>query len=135
MALYVSDTAPNDKNDAVEFSDLIMLNSYSNWGARVDKTNKVHPNKPIFMSELGKELTSEDLNEGVIDITTMLNEMRHKPHTIGASLWTFNDYRSFWQSSPTWSTPPSQNRSWELLMCSDNKKNHLMYFKKNMSLL
>ena len=130
LALYVSDTAPNDKNDAVEFSDLIMLNSYSNWGARVDKTNKVHPNKPIFMSELGKELTSEDLNEGVIDITTMLNEMRHKPHTIGVSLWTFNDYRSFWQASPTWSTPPSQNRSWGIVDVFRQQKKSFNVFQK-----
>ncbi|SIQ97931.1 beta-galactosidase [Maribacter ulvicola] len=130
LALYVSDSAPDDENDAVEFSDMIMLNSYSNWGNRVDKTNKLHPNKPIFMSELGKELTSEDLNEGVIDITTILDELRNKPHTIGVSLWTFNDYRSFWQASPTWSTPPSQNRSWGIVDVFRQKKKAFGLFQK-----
>ncbi|MET2985608.1 glycoside hydrolase family 2 protein [Aureibaculum conchae] len=112
LALYVSDTAPTEENDPAEFCDVIMVNSYSNWGKRADMTNQRYPNKPIFISELGKELNSENLNKGIINADVLLKELRHKPYVIGTSFWTFNDYRSSWQASPTWSTPPSQNRTW-----------------------
>ena len=130
LAVYVTHSAPNQPVDPVKFSDLIMLNKYGNWGVAADKAHDLHPNKPIFYSEYGKELNHEDPNQSSIDANNMINSFRHKPHVIGGSLWTFNDYRSFWQAGPTWSTPPSQNRSWGIVNVFRQKKKSWYAFRK-----
>lgn len=130
LAIYVSHSAQSQKVDPVQFSDLIMLNKYGNWGTAVDQTHALHPGKPIFYSEYGQQLNHEDPNQSFIDAKTILDSFRGKPHVIGASLWTFNDYRSFWQASPTWSTPPSQNRSWGIVNVFRQKKKAYHAFRK-----
>lgn len=131
LAIYVSHSADVQQTDPVEFSDLILLNKYGGWGKRADIANRKHPGKPIFMAEFGKELTSEDLNEGLIAIDEMLTQMRNKEYLIGVSHWTFNDYRSFWSASPEWTTPPSQNRCWGIVNVFRQKKRAYYDFRRN----
>jgi hypothetical protein len=119
---YVSNSAQNQKVDPVQYVDLILQNSYGDWGHTVEKTHKYHPGKPIFMSEIGNHLNSEDPNKGTINFSKILGAVRHKPYVIGASLWTFNDYRSTWQAGPTWATPPSENRTWGVVNVFRQKK-------------
>lgn len=130
LAVYVSHSADQQTTDPVEFSDLILLNKYGNWGENAEKAHKNHPNKPIFMAEFGKELNREDLNEGHVDIDQMLSDMRNKEYLIGVSHWTFNDYRSFWAARPTWTTPPSQNRCWGIVNVFRQKKRAYYDFRK-----
>ena len=131
LAIYVSDSADKDVSDPAEFSDLIMFNSYVNWGKRAAAANRNQPNKPIFMSEFGKHLTTEDPNDGVIAIDEMLGQHRNKEYLIGVSYWTFNDYRSFWSATPTWTTPPSQNRCWGIVNVFRQKKRAYYDFRRN----
>lgn len=130
LAIYVTHSADRQQPDPAEFSDLIMLNTYGNWGKRAAGANRNEPNKPIFMSEFGKELTHEDPNQAYIDIKGMLSQMRNTEYLIGVSHWTFNDYRSFWKASPTWTTPPSQNRGWGVVNVFRQKKRAYYDFRK-----
>ncbi|WP_421918902.1 glycoside hydrolase family 2 protein [Marinifilum sp.] len=128
LAVYVSHSANNQKIDPVEFSDLIMLNSYGNWGKAAQKAWEKHK-KPIFMCEYGGVLNHEDPNLANIDAAKMLNQMRNKEYLLGASLWTFNDYRSFWHGGKGWATPVSQNRCWGIVNTFRQKKRAYADFK------
>ncbi|MEM1135662.1 MAG: glycoside hydrolase family 2 TIM barrel-domain containing protein [Bacteroidota bacterium] len=130
LAVNVSHSAQAQEKDPVKYSDLILYNRYGNWGKDAVKVNELHPGKPIFMAEYGKELNNENPNESLVDAKSMLDKMRGKIFLIGASLWTFNDYRSFWQAGPTWTTPPSQNRTWGIVNTFRKKKKSFYAFKK-----
>lgn len=130
LAIYVSHSVSNQKNDPVKYSDMILFNRYGNWGKEVEKAHELHPGKPIFMAEYGNHLNNEDPNLAHIDAAEMLDQLRGKPYMIGASLWTFNDYRSFWKGSETWTTPPSQNRTWGIVNTFRQKKRPFYAFKR-----
>ncbi|MEN0047473.1 MAG: sugar-binding domain-containing protein, partial [Bacteroidota bacterium] len=131
LAIYVTHSADRQQPDPAEFSDLVMLNSYGNWEKRAMAAHKNYPNKPIFMSEFGEQLTEEDPNEAYVDIDKMLGQYRNKEYLIGVSHWTFNDYRSFWVASPEWTTPPSQNRCWGVVNVFRQKKRAYYDFRQN----
>jgi hypothetical protein len=122
LAVYASNSAPNQPDDPVKFTDLILLNAYNadnvpgGIGEAIRKTRALHPGKPIFLSEYGGGLDAEDPNLATHSVDAFLGEMRHKPYVIGASLWTLADYRSSWPGWPySPPTAPSQNRSWGVL--------------------
>ncbi|WP_162143056.1 glycoside hydrolase family 2 protein [Pedobacter glucosidilyticus] len=123
LAVYVSNSVSVQANDASQYSDLIMLNSYSNWVKAAEKAHEYFPDKPIFFSEFGENLTTEDPNESIIDFNKMLKGIKGKDYIIGASLWTLNDYRSsYWSPRKTWETLPSQNRTWGVVNTFLQKK-------------
>jgi hypothetical protein len=122
LAVYASNSASNQPDDPVKFTDLILLNAYNadnvpgGIAESIRKTRALHPGKPIFLSEYGGGLDAEDPNLAKNAGDAFLGEMRHKPYVIGASLWTLADYRSSWPGWPfSPPTPPSQNRSWGVL--------------------
>ena len=129
LAVYVSHSASNQETDPVVYSDLIMLNKYNNWGKQATKAWDLHQ-KPIFMCEFGSSLNHEDPNLGIIPISKMMEQMQQKPYLIGASLWTFNDYRSFWHGGKGWATPVSQNRPWGIVNTFRQKKRTFYTFKR-----
>ncbi|MDO1449392.1 glycoside hydrolase family 2 TIM barrel-domain containing protein [Rhodocytophaga aerolata] len=109
-------TAPHpDAMDPAQYSTMVLFNKYGNLGKNADKVHQLHPGKPVFYSEYGYNLTSENLNLGVIDAKKMLNDIRGRDYLMGASLWTFNDYRSLWQAHAAWNTAPTGNRSWGIV--------------------
>lgn len=130
LAIYVSHSASSQEIDPVQYSDLIMFNRYGNWGSEVEKAHTLHPGKPVFMAEYGNHLNSENLNEATIEADEMLDGFRGKPYMAGVSLWTFNDYRSFWKAGETWTTPPSQNRTWGIVDVFRQKKRAYDTFRK-----
>lgn len=117
FAVYASNTAQSQKDDAAIYGDLILLNLYGGFTG-VDKSWNFHK-KPIFVSEFGQNLNSDDPNLGVISIKKMMDDMRNKEYVLGLSLWTLNDYRSKYNAEPptaaSWTTPPSQNRTWGIV--------------------
>jgi hypothetical protein len=121
LAIYVTNTAQKYPGDAIIYSDIAMINVYGGWGNGIDRAWEYHQ-KPVFVSEFGNVLHSEDPNLGVIPIERMMNEMRNKDYVLGASLWTFNDYRSNYHGQPGWITPPSQNRPWGIVTTFREKK-------------
>lgn len=118
LAVYASNTAQGREDDAIKYCDLALLNVYGGFSNGSDKAWKYHK-KPIFVSEFGQQLNSEDANLGIVSIKKMMDEMRDKEYVLGASLWTLNDYRSKYNATPptaaTWTTPPSQNRTWGIV--------------------
>lgn len=120
-AVYVSNTAQRSSDDAAMYADITMVNVYGGWGKGIDQAWTNHK-KPVFVSEFGDILNSEDPNLGIIPIERMLNQMRSKDYVFGASLWTFNDYRSSYYGQTGWVTPPSQNRPWGIVTTFREKK-------------
>lgn len=123
LAVYVSHSVGNQKDDATRFSDLVMVNRYNEYENSGRKIQEDFPNRAIFFAELGKNLNSENPHNSEIPIKLMYNELRKIPSVIGVSLWTFNDYRSIYSGSPSWTTPKSENRSWGIVTVFREKKN------------
>src|SRR5699024_3429138 len=90
-----------------------------------DQAHRHYPNKPVFYAEFGENIVDEDPNKGIIDASKMLNEMRGKEYLIGASLWTFNDYRSNYIGSGA-----SENRAWGVVNVFRQPKRAFYSFKK-----
>ncbi|MBK0383569.1 hypothetical protein I5M32_11430 [Pedobacter sp. SD-b] len=123
LAVYISNSAQVQPDDAAIYSDIIMLNSYGNWAKAAEKAHHNFPDKPIFFSEFGESLNTEDPNDSHLDFGKMLDSLKGKDYIIGASLWTFNDYRSsYWSPKKSWETPPSQNRAWGVVNSFLQKK-------------
>ncbi len=112
LVVYVTHSADMQPRDAAQFSDMILLNKYGSLGSSADKAHQNQPGKPMFYSEYGYNLTSENPNPGVLEGRKMLNDMRGRDYLMGGALWTFNDYRSHWQAHESWNTAPTGNRAW-----------------------
>jgi hypothetical protein len=121
LAIYASNTAQSNPDDATQFTDLSTINLYGGWGGGVDRAWKNHQ-KPVFVTEFGNILNDEDPNLGNIPIEKMMESMRNKDYVLGASVWTFNDYRSTYHGVTGWKTPTSQNRAWGIVTTFRNKK-------------
>lgn len=122
---YVTHSTDEQPNDPSQFVPFIWMNEYSDHGERVDASHKHFPTKPTFYSEYGISLLGEDPNTATDNFTEMLNDMRGRPYLMGASLWTFNDYRSVWANAdPAKSTVASQNRAWGVVTTLRQKKHN-----------
>ena len=123
FVIMVSHTANNQIEDPSRFADFVSYNTYNSWGKNIDKVHEYQPDKMIFVSECGSNLIGEDLNTSTGNFSKMLNEFRGREYLFGASLWTYNDYRSNYRSSdPTWDSKVSQNRDWGVIDGYGNKK-------------
>lgn len=109
LAVYVTHTAAKQYDEPVLLSDLILFNQYGAHGARADEVHRRYPGKPIFYSEYGTHANSEDPNNRIVDYAALVGSMRGREHLIGASVWTFNDYRTNYRDSGTAATG---NRPW-----------------------
>ncbi len=123
LVVLVSHSANNQKEDPSQFGDFVPYNTYGSWGKNVDKVHEYQSGKMIFISELGVNLIGEDLNTSTGNFAKMFNELRGREYLFGASLWTYNDYRSNYRSSDlTWDSKVSQNRDWGVIDGYGNKK-------------
>lgn len=122
---YASHTADYQDDDAAQYCDLIMINKYGNYNASVRELERRYPDKAIYISEYGSHIHSMiyDTPDKTVFTNLMTDSLFHFPSVIGYSLWTFNDYRSNYQTaSPSTSTPPSQNRQWGIVDVYRNRK-------------
>jgi beta-galactosidase len=123
LVVLVSLSANYQPVDPSTFGDFIPYNSYNNHGKNIDKVHEYQPDKIIFMSEIGNSLIGEDLNTSTGNFSKMFSEIRGRSYLFGASLWTYNDYRSNFRSlDPTWDSKVSQNRDWGVVDGYGNKK-------------
>ena len=131
IVVLVSHTANSQKEDPSQFGDFVPYNTYGSWGNNVDKVHEYQPGKMIFVSECGTNLIGEDLNTSTGNFSKMLSEFRGREYLFGASLWTYNDYRSNFRSSDlTWDSKVSQNRDWGLIDGYGNKKRAFEIIRK-----
>ncbi|MBC6366692.1 sugar-binding domain-containing protein [Algoriphagus sp. AK58] len=113
----VSHTAQRD-NDFILHSDLGLINKYGrDLKSITEIQHKMYPEKILFYSEYGIGQFGEDLNSD-FDAKSLVESLRGLPYLIGASLWTFNDYRSNYVSTREF----SENRSWGVVDVYRRKK-------------
>jgi beta-galactosidase len=125
LGVTVSYTAANP-TDPLQFSDIGFINCYGREiGKLVDRIHKAHPESTLFLSEFGLGQLNEDLATD-FPIQHMMDSLRLKPYLIGASLWTFNDYRSTYKDTKE----ASQNRPWGLVDVARQKKAAFYSFRK-----
>lgn len=109
----------NPETDPAGLGDFISFNSY---GDIFDNCIKIHskwPDKPIFISEFGRGMIGENLNTSDIlpVVFELMNKAKGFQFLMGASLWTYNDYRSRYRG-----TPASENRAWGVVDVWRNPK-------------
>jgi beta-galactosidase len=124
MHVMVSHTADRAK-DPLQFSDLGFINWYGVSGSYADKVHRWHPASTLFFSEFGYNQLNEDLSTD-FPIKALMESISRKPYLIGASLWTFNDYRSDYTGTKEF----SQNRPWGIVDVFRQKKNAFFSFRK-----
>jgi hypothetical protein len=123
LITYSSFTAFREKatpeNEPAALCDFISFNSYGDMLANCADIHKKWNDKPIFISEFGRGQIGENLNTADIApiVVKLMGEAQQFPYLMGASLWTYNDYRSRYRG-----TPPSENRSWGVVDVWRNKK-------------
>lgn len=108
MAVYVTHTAAKQPDEPAALADMILFNQYGAHGERADRVHEYNPGKPIFYSEYGKSVNRASL-DGNVDYRAMLDDMSGRPFLAGASVWTFNDYRTNYRDA---STDAAGNRPW-----------------------
>ena len=103
------DKGLNASNDPYTFCDIIMQNCYFKTQMQIDTIRKRWPDKLIYFSEFGfKKFPTTSLDGELYNLNERTNYLRHKNRFVaGASLWTFNDYRSGYIE-----TTPEENRTW-----------------------
>ncbi len=125
LVAYVSHTADYQDNDAAQFGDIVHINKYGNYEKAVDELTKRYPDKAIFMSEYGGHADNliYDTPNNTLFKSLMVDKLSDKNNLIGYSIWTFNDYRSTYQSpNLATATPVHQNRQWGIVDVYRNKK-------------
>lgn len=82
--------------EASRYVDLICINMYEDLAARLDRVHQRRPDKPVLVSEYGVRgdaLTPADRDAF---FRKAYEIFRARPYVVGASVWTYNDYRSRW---------------------------------------
>ncbi len=78
--------------------DFVSMNTYSDAagnGQNIDRMHGRYPDKPLVVSEFGMRADFvADETEREEWFRAMVEEIRKRPFLSGASVWSFNDYRS-----------------------------------------
>ncbi len=126
FGVTVSYTAQLSPIDHLQLSDIGLMNSYGRvTGNKANQVNKMHPQSTLFLAEFGWNQLGEDLATD-FPIQSMMDSLTMKPFLIGASLWTFNDYRSTFKDTKE----ASQNRPWGIVDVSRQKKKAFYSFRE-----
>ncbi|WP_276501000.1 sugar-binding domain-containing protein [Terrimonas pollutisoli] len=125
-AVMVSHSADRTNNDPIKFSDIGLINKYGKGiGMLADKIHDIYPEKLLFYTEYGYNQFTENL-DGDLDAKGLMDSIRFKPYLMGASLWTFNDYRSAFYGTKEY----SENRPWGIVDVFRQKKKAWYSFQK-----
>jgi len=109
-----------DKNiDPAGLGDFICINSYGDMLKNCKDVHAKWNDKPIFITEFGRGQVGENTNTSDLNpiVPQIMEETQKLPYVIGASLWSYNDYRSRYRA-----TPFSGNRSWGVVDVWRNPK-------------
>jgi hypothetical protein len=95
--------------DPADLCDIICFNSYGGAEGVAEHCHKIWPDKPVFVTEIGKGQIGESLTESGLDesLKNSIKNLMKLDYVVGTSLWTYNDYRSNY-----WGTPVGQCRTW-----------------------
>lgn len=123
---FVSYRAPREgKDEPIDQTDIAMINTYGKWAKQMESVAERWPTKPIFISEFGLGQLKPDgrLNEGFVEEWNQLKS--GNPRVVGASIWTFNDYRSNYKG-----TQPTGFRTWGVVDENRNPKSAYYTLRK-----
>ncbi|MDO6760457.1 glycoside hydrolase family 2 TIM barrel-domain containing protein [Tamlana sp. 2_MG-2023] len=121
LKTYVSNTAYQAGeigNEPYEKLDFLSVNSYGHALKIVEKVHERFPDKPIFLSEIGRGQIGP-APDAVLDqdLLSWLKALKSYPYVTGVSLWSYNDYRSNYKG-----TPESGFREWGIVSERREKK-------------
>jgi beta-glucuronidase len=99
------------EDEGSHFVDFVSINTYApgdRVGAVLDLVHQRYPGKPIVISEFGlREDKAKSSEERRRYFREAIAAMRQRPFVAGASVWTFQDYRSRFPD-----TAPNGYRPW-----------------------
>jgi len=105
-------------DDYIQYSDMGLINKYGkNLAPTTRFQHKTHPSKVLFYSEYGIAQFGEGL-DATIEMKPLLDSLRNFPYLMGASIWTYNDYRSSYDNTQEF----SENRPWGVVDTYRRKK-------------
>lgn len=122
LLTYVSLTAfrplVTPENDPASVCDFICFNNYGGFVEAAKEIHEKWPDKAVFVSEFGQNQIGygrdATLSKEVLDQLERLGEL---PYIVGASLWSYNDYRSGFPG-----TPIGGDRTWGVVDVWRNPK-------------
>ncbi len=124
LALHVSNRGyqrgESPQNNPLAYGDMIFQNIYQkDPGQVMDTIHARWPDQAMFFSEFGvQRFTSPGLDHDIPGLATFYNFLRQQRlYTTGASIWTYNDYKSGYTQSL-----PSQNRAWGMVNAWRSKR-------------
>jgi beta-glucuronidase len=86
------------EDEGSHYVDFVSINLYGRPAAIGERLDVIHtrwPNKPVFISEFGVRADKvKDERERETWFHEAIGQLRTRPFVAGASVWTFNDYRS-----------------------------------------
>jgi beta-glucuronidase len=86
------------EDEGSHYVDFISINLYGKPDAIGERLDVIHgrwPNKPVFISEFGVRADKvKDERDRETWFHETIGQLRTRPYVAGASVWTFNDYRS-----------------------------------------
>lgn len=104
LVTYVSFTLfreSDPKFEPAQHADILCFNSYGDFVEVAQRIHQRWPQKLIFVSEFGQGQIGyrqdDTLSERIADRLTRVGEL---PYVAGASLWTYNDYKSDYRETP-----------------------------------
>jgi beta-glucuronidase len=138
-AALASNSKPTD--EASGEVDLIMVNTYASpdkVGVALDHVHELWPDKPVLISEFGVRYDGVSVSgvhvssdaEGRAEqyFHGFFAALRTRPWICGASLWTFNDYRSRFPG-----TNPNGYRWWGVVDGQRNKRPAYEWVRQELS--
>ncbi len=121
LRTYVSNTSYQGGEigkEPYEKVDFLCVNSYGNAIKIIERVHERFPDKPIFVSEIGKgqigPAPAAELDSAFVG---WLRELKGYPFVTGISIWSYNDYRSNYKG-----TPESGFREWGVVSEVREKK-------------
>jgi beta-glucuronidase len=88
-------TIKRPEDEASCYVDLVCVNLYRDYAARLDRIHALWPDKPVMVSEFAAA-GHVNLNDTQYAsyFQDMIDTFRARPYVVGAAVWTYNDYRS-----------------------------------------
>ncbi len=87
--------AKTPEEEASQHVDFVSVNCYGGHERVITKIHELYPNKPVYISEFGyrtDEVKNED--DRAEKLQKNIEVIRKYDYVMGASIWTFNHYRS-----------------------------------------
>ncbi len=85
-------TKPTD--EASNEVDFISANIYGNHLECLQHIHDIYPNKPVYISEFGMRAGNKPESARIDYLQKAMQAVRQCDYVVGASWWSFNDYRS-----------------------------------------